>query len=472
MNWVEGNFSNMNEPQKLDCVCGNSMSMPNNASWNARFCKCPKCGMPFEFHDGVWLTVAPATTTIRIIGAPTEIEYYIIDLPEQQDRSPSVVSHIPSPPNSPPTHSVDHPLLRGPSELHDGGLSFTILPTGINNRESGKAEIEKASNQIQLAPMTSANALESAYDLLVSKSDTADNLQSTTSVVDINSNAIQPTTRKPHDCIRDSIRESLNLANVYPENVALSISLACHPWPDTEISADALKIIASELRPGLSLNHPSILEIACDRLLRLQEASQFEGYFELASFYGRAASCILSHIASVSLKQEVSGILTGTHTLINDPLGAQVRKGGDKLDSQPKPCKDNIEFLRTTVISLLGAAIFRGSFDTGIAIGGAPTGVSVNDLAMHLNVDLPHKEFDEWIDSLDERSRDILRARTQWLVPSNTLVEVAERWKITRERVRQIELKITEKLHNQFADIFKRLGRQMFSPLGKATSFL
>ncbi len=265
--------------------------------------------------------------------------------------------------------------------------------------------------------------------------------------------------------IRKSLANSLGLDRLYSEHVVAAITLACHPWPDITISQNDIDIIAAELRPGLNINHPSMLEIAIDRLLRFADALQFAGSIELAATYFDAALTIESHNGTNVSGQRYDRLASENITLIASPIG--ISDSSRKSTGNPENVSTENEYddWHSTIVSLLGAAVFRGSRDTGVALGSEATGVSVSRLAEKLGVKLPEKQFDEHLDRLDDRVLDILASRRFKLGLPDTLADIAARWKITRERVRQIETKASDNLLDRFAATFKRLGKQSISPL-------
>ena len=269
--------------------------------------------------------------------------------------------------------------------------------------------------------------------------------------------------------IRESLALSLGLDMHFPESVVAAITLACHPWPDREVSQTELDSISAELRPGYNINHPSILEVAIDRLFRFSEALRFQGSTALASCFTKAAFAIESYSSKDSCgKNRDNSMHNRGLELIAAPicLGTSKLKTRAALSNDLPPSEPNSQNdWAFTIISLQGAAVFRGSPDTGIALDSEATGVSVSCLAEKLGVELPEKKFDEYLDKLDSRTLDILTSRTFKLGLPDTLEDIAVRWNISRERVRQIETKASDNLHNRFSETFKRFGKKSISPL-------
>jgi hypothetical protein len=270
---------------------------------------------------------------------------------------------------------------------------------------------------------------------------------------------------RPNQKIRASLATSLVIDQQYPEQVVAAITLACHPWPDFAISQNDIDSIAAELRPGFNINHPSMLEIAVDRLLRFEDALLFNGSKALASMYANAASTLESYQGDAGGDRRFDVLINKNFGIVASPTGL-VNSRTNFMSALTNDHTQKItDDWHSTIISFLGAAVFRGSHDTGIALGSEATGVSVSCLAEELGVELPEKQFDKYLDKLDNRTSDILTSRTFKLGLPDTLEDIATRWNVTRERIRQIETKAGNKLRDRFTETFKRLGKQTISPL-------
>lgn len=267
--------------------------------------------------------------------------------------------------------------------------------------------------------------------------------------------------------IRSSLGEALRLNYLFPRHVVDALTLACHPWPDCEMQQNDIEAIAAELRPGLNINHPNILEIAIDRLLRFEDALQSQGSVALAAMYGEAAYAIDLYYGTEFSDRSKSNQIHKCISLIMSPIYIG-KSNCDHVSVQNVVAKmADKDCWRSTIFSLLGAAALRGSRDTGIALDSEATGICVSQLAHQLGVELPEQQFDEYLDRLDDRILDILASRTYKIGLSDTLDEIAARWKITRERVRQIETKASEKLRHGFSAMLSRVGKQSISPLSR-----
>jgi hypothetical protein len=208
-----------------------------------------------------------------------------------------------------------------------------------------------------------------------------------------------------------------------------------------------------------------MLEIAVDRLLRFEDALLFNGSKALASMYANAASTLESYQGDAGGDRRFDVLINKNFGIVASPTGL-VNSRTNFMSALTNDHTQKItDDWHSTIISFLGAAVFRGSHDTGIALGSEATGVSVSCLAEELGVELPEKQFDKYLDKLDNRTSDILTSRTFKLGLPDTLEDIATRWNVTRERIRQIETKAGNKLRDRFTETFKRLGKQTISPL-------
>ncbi|QDV24628.1 sigma factor-like helix-turn-helix DNA-binding protein [Aureliella helgolandensis] len=434
-------MSEVSETQRLDCVCGKKLRIPANVSSTAKAGKCPKCQAPFEYRDGTWFCVA-------------------------SDVDISAISLVSPKPNILPTNKLvklsEYTVAKNAS-LTDGQASEPVIadqyqpPIGSPDRS-------------HLPIVVSASPLSRVFAELVTTQftdgDSGTPFYIARTEGDANSNLCGESENVGiHEAIRDSLALALGLTSRYPKTVVSAITLACHPWPDSAISRSEIATIAAEMCPGLNIAHPSMCEIAIDRLLRLADAMRFQDAKELELLFANAAATIESYAA------EVPGMRLGREfecsniALVQSPIGIGVQTLGveKKKFSNSPATKPN--FWRTTILAFLSSSALRGSRDTGGAIGGEKTGVSIEQLARHLGVELPECEFDAYINRLDDRVLDIFRCRTFRIGIPDTLEEIASRWNITRERVRQIEVKASERLKRQFGETLKGIGKQAFVSL-------
>ncbi|MDA7936803.1 hypothetical protein N9B79_00350, partial [bacterium] len=269
--------------------------------------------------------------------------------------------------------------------------------------------------------------------------------------------------------IRSTISSTLQLGDRYGSVKASAIALACHPWPDESVRENIRDAIAAELLPGFNINHPSLEEIAADRLLRIAEALTFECAKDLLLRFTEAASVLTGESEIASSDGDVftrhvphQGIVSSPWGL-TQPLANQQDRMPIESESSAEDVSDSDQW-QSLIHGLLGGVCLHESHDIGVICGGGSADVTVDELADHLGVELPENVFDNFLNELSSRKLDILKTRSYKLRNPDTLVEVATRWDVTRERVRQIEMKATERLRNEFADVFKEVGRQALSP--------
>jgi hypothetical protein len=250
--------------------------------------------------------------------------------------------------------------------------------------------------------------------------------------------------------------------------VAPAIALAAHPWPDKSVSIAVLEAIAAEMLPAKNICHHEIREVATDRLLRFADALQHEGELQLAMEFSDAAN----QLQCLDVNSEVSPSLRGsprlrsTRDLLFSPYGIGIPIAdtiqGSALERNCRPSTDDEadrNALTDSVAHILGLAAESGASDIGLIHGGESTGITVQEIARRLQITLPLDAFDDHIAQLDSRSRYILTSRIFTIDPVETLVEVAARWGISRERVRQLEMPLKVDVTNRFSRTLMRLGR-------------
>ena len=113
---------------------------------------------------------------------------------------------------------------------------------------------------------------------------------------------------------------------------------------------------------------------------------------------------------------------------------------------------------------MFGAAEAAGAFDLGELFGGKPTGVDISSIAAQLDVESPISLFDRFVDSLDSRKQDIFISRICRPSKPDTLLQISERWAVTRERIRQTETKTKELAIKQIGRVFRRYAIPFFKP--------
>lgn len=269
---------------------------------------------------------------------------------------------------------------------------------------------------------------------------------------------------QPHAFVRESLMR-LFQETFRVDPVALSaLALAAHPWPDDEISRAVADAIAAELLPSRNLCHHNIREVAIDRLLRIAETLEHELAHPLAVQYLNAAEQLQDASTSWSHQTESSSQIEaarGAGDLLLSPLGY----GVPVAESRPVEPANGADSggLTDAISHLAGLAAASASADIGLIFGDEPTGVSIRDLARAVDISLPLDRFDRYLGVLNSRDRDILVSRSFVLGPPDTLEDVAARWKVTRERIRQLEVPLKRQVLAEFSASFRRLGQPFLS---------
>lgn len=277
----------------------------------------------------------------------------------------------------------------------------------------------------------------------------------------------------PHELVRGAIASLLEHTVPCPKQIRMALALSAHPWPDDPVSDSALDAIAAEMLPSRNLRHPDPRELAIDRMLRIAEALEYETETDLAARFREAADRVqalsIPKDDTETIRRLPNHQLTIMDSLSVNPLGITtgqasppVRSGAEDLDSPSeapkiaKPCDPDL--LHETIAQLQGAAAAADSSDIGVIHGGEPTGISVEQIARALGIGLPLHSFDQRVDALNSRDRDVLTSRTYTLDTPDTLGSVAKRWGISRARIQQSEKAIREKFDSAFAKTLIRIG--------------
>lgn len=273
---------------------------------------------------------------------------------------------------------------------------------------------------------------------------------------------------KPQSIIRESIANALNTEEYFSSRVSSAIAVSCHPWPDEIISKSCMKAITAELLPALNLNHMDLCEVASDRLLRLSESMRFEQNDDLSDWYYSNAEVIQSYLADRRSNANYTCPHIARGSIVQSPLGIGVPRAQTVVTEGSCPASGaEDEFLQpdiwtSLVAALLSASAMQGGVrDVGIICGGTSIGLTINQIAFHHEVKLPVEFFDAYLLKLDSRSRDVLVSRTFKLDDSRTLEDVADRWSVTRERIRQIEMQVKGKLIDNFSTTFLTIGSRL-----------
>jgi hypothetical protein len=264
--------------------------------------------------------------------------------------------------------------------------------------------------------------------------------------------------------IRTAIAALVADQNHLAAAIADDLALAAHPWPDAPITPDAASAITRQLSPWLNCPHPDIREVSADRLHRLAEV--FDDYH-----LGRAESEALvaagQRLAASSL-QRIWMERTDLPVALFDPLGVAVatnrplraRAGSPSLEKPAAP-------INVAVASSLNMAALRhGSRDLGVNLGGESVGIGLDAIAAISGVPSALEPVDAWIHALEHRSQAVLTTRVFSVGRSSTLQELANAWGVSRERIRQLEVKVREAFEEHWATLLMAL-RSILSPAQK-----
>lgn len=499
-------MSNPGSSVRLLCVCGKKLRVPANASQRSSKGKCPKCSAPFQFLAGRWVCVesplanqlsnatpADEGAASECAGNHSEASHSQIDgrvpcqVAEPEVAKSSDVSQLRSTPvTDESTNGKEEPSVPlenaiassygdgGRSNLSDVAVDETAedgcatVPQPISNSDTDYQQNQLNGKSCSAAGEPSQTPRSScAPDGPVDAADAND-----APVAQFTSSA-HTTTRESgyaltHEQVRQSIANALRLADRYDVKAAGAISLACHPWPDREICDQLRNAIAAELLPAHNINHPALDEIAADRLLRLAEVATFAGDALLEHEYFSGARVITEAIGNNAKIGNVNIEDLPRSGIVASPLGATVRQGDSTLfnrNTKPSAVESfDTEKCESLIHGLLSGAYKSGFRDIGLICGGEPVNVTVDELASHLKVVLPEQAFDAHLKSLSTRKCDVLKSRSYCLGQTHTLLDIAARWSVTRERVRQIEVKATEKVKRLFGTAFQAIGKQALHP--------
>lgn len=266
-------------------------------------------------------------------------------------------------------------------------------------------------------------------------------------------NSSASTSRKSgHAGVRATLAK---MFSVEDPRLAKCLALAAHPWPDNS-SPEIIDAITSELVPLRNLNHPNPCEVAIDRLLRISETLGHLGADDLANRFTIAAEVIQENADTC--------VSTMTETSIANPLGVVSKAESPTADagvfSLPAATRKNL------LDHLTGCTLANGSDDVGAIQNGSPIGLSVPSLASILGVESLVVAFERFVDSLDPRDQDICHKRLFTLKDPLTLMELAEGWGCTRQRIRQRETRIRERFDAKLRERFRRLSVPLLSERG------
>ncbi|WP_145346080.1 hypothetical protein [Rosistilla ulvae] len=497
---------------RLLCACGKKLRVPREASARSSKGRCPACKAPFRFVNDKWVCVTSEPKDPKPSPQDAVVSRVVMTQKREDDRreAPTANQAVAEPelrPAVPPSTVSDEQRTLGASSSTGSGDSEiasahgssevgsnleadtdAISPAGFDNASRSTVAVAPASepvtvnglhlrqfddlrsNCVGMKRLGVDTPAVAATDPLVNESLSAYVLARPASIPPQKAVSSEDHSHQLHRDIREAICESLRLGERYTAKQAAAISLACHPWPDQCLRRQTRLAIASELLPGFNANHPSFIEIAADRLLRFAEAVRFEGEDSLAIDFSNAARALIEYQTGGEsfvnpLKQNIS-----VRSVVASPTGAIVPQSGAPDVSSDHPEFDFGEvtdgaYWKKLVHALLSGAYQSKSRDVGVICGASAIGIELDALAVHLGVSLPDASFDTFLNSLSTRDFDILKSRSYVLGSVEILESIAGRWGVTRERVRQIETKVTNSVEMQFSNVFKGVGEQALQPL-------
>lgn len=450
------------QPERLKCVCGAKLKMPPVVPVKISAGKCPNCNAPFQYRDGAWRCIAEPPTTEVPSPRPD-----VPEIPPSEEAASTTPATLPgvqahtaeaAPSESErETGEVRSNVLASTPPAEDTGDKAQVSPAVDKRLEQPEPNLPTPSFTTSSIPQPNDDAGDVSNDSLPA------NRFNNVAAVDSVANDAQP---RHQSAIRQAIVETVRVRNGVDPAVLSALALACHPWPDEIVSKNVTNAIAAELLPSFNINHPSLFEVAIDRLLRFAETVEFEQATELATKFKDAAD-LLQH-SRLQNTSAVDAERPRNCLVIQSPWGIPVPQAYQTHEEQlaEDPTDLTVNDTWTPLITeLLNAAIVQRSGDIGVLCGGEATDTTVENLAKHFGVELPTKIFDDYLRGLDTRSRDILMTRTFNLHSPETLVEVAARWGVTRERVRQIEVRAKERLVAAFEKPFTKFGYRTILPL-------
>jgi hypothetical protein len=248
-----------------------------------------------------------------------------------------------------------------------------------------------------------------------------------------------------HAAVRRAMATSIRSRRPDLADVADALALGAHPWPDVLTTEALHRAIVAELNPWLNERHPDVREVVADRLLRLAEVfREHELSEEVWRPLGRAASSL---IATTSLTAPVPS--SAVPAVVEDVLGVGPDPDPSSVADVGGSAPTGAEL--AMVATLIGTVARSGSCDLGVNLGSDPSGLSVGIVLRATRFTEALRPLDEWIDGSTPRIRGLLIERVFTLDEAPTLQEIGERWGLTRERVRQLEVRARDEFRSSFS---------------------
>ena len=279
-----------------------------------------------------------------------------------------------------------------------------------------------------------------------------------------------------HAELRSSIAEWFRGISPGMGDCAEELALAVHPWPDEPLGESEREALVAELLPRGNLPHPDVRQVAADRLLRFAEVL----HAQTASPISRTA---IESAANRLINQTGAEWPTATETIqmaVCDPMGMETVN-----HCSPKVAKEVVDgkggaathdAAVSTVTTLLRSALVTGSLDLGENLGQARDGSSLIEMVRATSFRELFRKFDDFLDYAGERTRDVLLCRPFAIKKPKTLESLAGRWRVTSERIRQIEETALERVKRdknlELASAVLQGGRESVFPPERLDSAL
>jgi hypothetical protein len=247
-----------------------------------------------------------------------------------------------------------------------------------------------------------------------------------------------------HARIRANFAVSIRERHPGLADLANELALSIHPWPDCELTDDAQLDVINELSPSANARHPDVREVLADRLLRIAEVLRhhdpdqcFNIEYEAAAYRLAEAVPAYGHIGDADLECASA-----------DPIWLHPVPSARQpycIDEHLKQvAQQNNSFDHATVTAIVAAVCYSGSHDLGVNLGQEKTSTSVALVIEAAGFPRVLLGFDQWLDSTDIRTREILLHRVFSLSEPWKLKDLGRGLDLTRERVRQLQIKSLE----------------------------
>ncbi len=248
--------------------------------------------------------------------------------------------------------------------------------------------------------------------------------------------------------------------------VAQSLATAIHPWPDWPLSSAVLLEFLDELDEGRNATHPDSREVAADRLLRLVEVLRHagEGPADLVEMYEKSATDLGESLASDEIRSpsEISDAVAC-------PSASNLMAEQASTGRWPAGATAGGDFDRQDLLAVLvGSACRSGSLDLGVNLGGGEAKIDLLQLVNAVGTHAPLASFDRWLGAAESRVATLVAHRVFLSGAKSTLQELGDEWDLSRERVRQMEVKVRESIDERLGQMLHAAAR----PLESARSFV